>query len=336
MSENNDKFKPTVEWMAKMYAKFNKELFWGELGACDFGIFTSGRGSQGKVLGWFSTQSSRVRIKRGTRQMFLDGSWDRITITKNNFVQYFRPIIKMNGNYSGTEDSLSATLVHEMCHYYNYMYGYAPGRAHGREFMEIASIVSSKSGGRFTIQRVASAEEMRGYELDKEIAEKNKQRFESRHSDVTAVFVYNENGDVELTITKSQSVIDDIVSSSARHFQKPDLRGRKPIKVVASNDKGVIDKLIMLGYRRVMRTYRYWSITNDAIKQMPNESNSNVLWQASGTKNNNTDESMNRIERIISEQIASFLDEEFGDGSEDIALTPGENLGVMSPLEDEL
>jgi hypothetical protein len=242
----------------------------------------------------------------------------------------------MNVNYSGTEDSLSATLVHEMCHYYNYMYGYAPGRAHGREFMEIASIVSSKSGGRFTIQRVASAEEMRGYELDKEIAEKNKQRFESRHSDVTAVFVYNENGDVELTITKSQSVIDDIVSSSVRHFQKPDLRGRKPIKVVASNDKGVIDKLIMLGYRRVMRTYRYWSITNDAIKQMPNESNSNVLWQASGSKNNNTDESMNRIERIISEQIASFLDEEFGDGSEDIALTPGENLGVMSPLEDEL
>ena len=45
-------FRPTVEWMAAKYAEMNEQLFGGQLGQCDFDVFTTGRGSEGGTLGW--------------------------------------------------------------------------------------------------------------------------------------------------------------------------------------------------------------------------------------------------------------------------------------------
>lgn len=44
------KFKPTIEWMTQKYDELNQELFEGELGHCDFELFTSGKGSGGRTL----------------------------------------------------------------------------------------------------------------------------------------------------------------------------------------------------------------------------------------------------------------------------------------------
>ena len=42
-------FKPNVQWMAKKYKEMNQKLFYGQLGDCDFGIFTTGKGSEGRT-----------------------------------------------------------------------------------------------------------------------------------------------------------------------------------------------------------------------------------------------------------------------------------------------
>ena len=59
-----------------------------------------------------------------------------------------------------------------MCHYYTYMSGFVPKQAHGREFRDIASIIAYRSNYTITIQRLASAEQMEGYELDSEVKAK--------------------------------------------------------------------------------------------------------------------------------------------------------------------
>lgn len=42
--EKDKQFKPTPQWMAEKYDEMNMKLFRNELGPCDFGIFTSGKG----------------------------------------------------------------------------------------------------------------------------------------------------------------------------------------------------------------------------------------------------------------------------------------------------
>ena len=51
--DNGQKMHVTVEWMAKKYEEMNQQLFGGALGACRFAVFTTGKGSQGGILGWF-------------------------------------------------------------------------------------------------------------------------------------------------------------------------------------------------------------------------------------------------------------------------------------------
>ena len=54
-SEDNKKtFRPTVDWMEEKYDEMNALLFNNDLSSCYFKVFTSGRGSQGRTLGFFS------------------------------------------------------------------------------------------------------------------------------------------------------------------------------------------------------------------------------------------------------------------------------------------
>ena len=107
--------------------------------------------------------------------MFING-WERIYIDRNNFAELCHPTIELNGNYSGTEHGFLETLVHEMCHYYTEMDGYCPRQGHGFEFRNIGSIVTSRSNGMFTIQRLASAEQMTELELSDEMKAKRERR----------------------------------------------------------------------------------------------------------------------------------------------------------------
>ena len=232
-------FKPTVEWMAERYNEANQKLFNGALGECDFNVFTTGRGSQGGTLGWFKIAARGIMADRHSRKMFKQG-WDRVYVDRKNFVEMCHPTIELNGNYSGTEHGFLATLVHEMCHYYTYMNGYCPKQGHGPEFRQIGSIVSSRSNGLFTIQRLASAEDMSQLELNDEMKAKREKRLNNKKASVTAVLVFTIYGKVKLTMTSSQNLIDTISNEENR-------RGEN---VVTSNDSNVIDYLFSKGYRR--------------------------------------------------------------------------------------
>lgn len=254
-------FKPDKQWMAQKYQEMNQWLFNGELGQCYFDIFTSGRGSEGGVLGWFKIKGSNIRVNRYSRKMFKDG-WDEIYIDKSNFYNICYPTIELNGNYSGTEHGFLATLVHEMCHYYTYMNGYAPRQGHGREFKYIGMIVSSRSNGMFTIQRLASAEQMTEMELSDEMKAKRAKRLSNKKSSVTAILVFTKKGEVKLTISSNPSLIN-MISSSEKE------RGED---VVTTNDAEVIEYLFNKGYKKNMRTWRYWSLEGkpwlDELKSM--------------------------------------------------------------------
>lgn len=250
LNDKMDKtFKPNTQWMAEKYQEMNAQLFNGELGDCDFNIFTTGRGSQGGTLGWFKIMGRNIRVDRYSRRMFVNG-WDRTYINRENFVQLCRPTIELNGNYSGTEHAFLATLVHEMCHYYTYMNGYAPKQGHGAEFKSIGYEVSQRSRGMFTIQRLASAEQMLEYELNDEMKAKRANRLANKKASVSAIVVFTPEGKVKLTITSNQNLMN-MISTSEKE------RGND---VKISNDSEVIEFLFSKGYKKNMRSWRYWSL----------------------------------------------------------------------------
>lgn len=255
-------FKPTVEWMAKKYWEMNEQVFNGELGDCDFGIFTTGRGSEGGVLGWFKITGRNIRVRRSTRRMFFRG-WEDEEITNYNFVELCKPRIELNGNYSGKEESFLTTLVHEMCHYYTYMNGKAPVQAHGREFKMACAMVQSTSGGRFTIQRVATAEQMSGLKLSDEMKEKRQKRLESKKSKTTILVYWDRDGRTKLVTTTSKDLVKMIKLGKYQ-------------KLVVSNDGNLFDYLYNeCRYRNNMRFGRggwsYWNVTGkDWLKELDN------------------------------------------------------------------
>ena len=248
MEEINKSFVPNPQWMKEKYDELNVSLFMGNLGECQFNVFTTGRGSGGSVLGWFKITGRGIKIDRRTGRMFRDDYFNREYISKDNFVSLCRPVIELNGNYSGTEHGFMSTLVHEMCHYYTYMMGWAPKQAHGREFREIGYIVAARSKGMFTVQRIASAEQMSELELNDEMKAKKAKRLENKKASVTAIVVYSSSGHIELTISSSKLLIDKIKNYTEKNHER----------YYISNDAKVIDFLFSKGYKKNMRTWRFW------------------------------------------------------------------------------
>lgn len=241
-------FIPTPQWMKEKYDELNASLFMGRLGECGFNVFTTGRGAGGSVLGWFKITGYGVKIERRNGRMFRENYWDREYINKNNFVDICKPVIELNGNYTGTEHGFMSTLLHEMCHYYTYMDGWAPKQAHGREFREIGYIVAARSQGMFTVQRIASAEQMSELELNDEMKAKKQQRLERKKASVSAIVIYTKDGHVELTISSNKLLIGKI-----QKYAEDD-----NLKFYVSNDSDVIEFLFGKGYRKNMRTWRFW------------------------------------------------------------------------------
>lgn len=261
MEEIDKTFKPTTEWMEEKYREMNDLLFNSKLGRCFFGIFTTGKGSEGRTLGWFKITGRNVKYNRRTGQMFKDyGYNDKVFVDSSNFFEVCEPKIELNGNYSGTENAFLATLVHEMCHYYTYMNGYVPKRAHGVEFKQIGSIVSARSNGMFTIQRLASAEQMNEMELNDEMKARKAKRLANMKASVSAVLVLGSDGTAALTITSDQNLISTIKSREEENGND----------VFVSNNTDVIDFLFDKGYKSNMRlsrnsrtgrlSWRYWSL----------------------------------------------------------------------------
>ncbi len=253
ISNLDEKFVPTVDWIAEKYFELNEWLFKGKLGNCLFEIYTTGKGME-TTLGHFRFTGTNIKYDKRTRQMYYAGYGLKENINADNFVHYTRPMIGLNGNYKRTEHMWLNTLVHEMCHYYTYMNGRVPVQAHGTEFRHIGSIVGIRSNGIFDIKRLCDAENIG--ELDGEIAARRKARDDKKKSNMTALFIFMKNAEIRLVTTTKQSLVNEIVRKSNGLICK---------KIVATSDANFIEYLWSLGYKNNMSTYRYWSIKDKSI-----------------------------------------------------------------------
>jgi len=284
-------FKPDINWMAEKYDEYNNKLFSGKLGKCDFGIFTKGKGSQGGVLGWFKLCGSNVRVSVRSRGIYKCGlyPYENIKITNQNFVELGKPKIELNGNYSGTENVFIATLVHEMCHYYTYMNGYCPKQCHGPEFKQIAHEVSLRSNGMFSIQRIASAEQMNELELSDDMKAKRTNRLEKKKTVVSAVVTFLKNGSVKLSLTSSKPLINLIRTSEEGCGNE----------VFVTKDYDILSYLFNKGYNKNFRTWKYYEIGDkpwiNEFRSMLQNSNT----EASEELKAKTEQPQNRIRRRL-------------------------------------
>lgn len=252
MDSINRDFKPTVEWMEQKYDEINSEYFGGRLGSCDFGIFTTGEGSGGNVLGWFKIQERNAMVERYSRRIYVKFRDGRtIDVDSENFTALCAPKIELNGNYTGTEEAFLGVLAHEMCHYYTYMEGYAPVQGHGPEFRAIAARINQKSNGRFHVQRLET--DMTGFELCQEMKDRKERRMAKRVSRLIAVVSFYTNGRIALTTTTNADLA----------LRMKDVYDGRGYETIISNDKQVIDLLTSMGYNRDMRAFRYWYIENE-------------------------------------------------------------------------
>lgn len=272
-----EKFKVTVEWMKDRYEKANRELFRGELGQCYFEAVPTRPNNLGNFR--MDVRSGELAYSKGDRRMFKKGpnydpyAWGgspgvKIYINKDNFFEYCRPTIKMNTMYTGTENSLYNTLVHEMCHYYTYMYGRIPRQAHGTEFRQIAMVVSNRSNGLFNIQRLASADEMEGYQLDDGI--KVRKRSHNRPN-YYLIFLNNGTDEVRLINTNSTGII------AIMKF----VRRNEDQTAIKLENEEIANKLYDNGYRQQSRTYRFWRLhrSDDIVEEILSNNDNYSLYK---------------------------------------------------------
>ena len=252
---NDEKFKPTVSWMAEMYDKANKELFNGELGECI--LKAEPITSHGSYLGMFNAGRS-IACSRRDRRMYVKnyyGMFDDEYINKNNFFETFKPTITLNTMYFGTDSSLYCTLVHEMCHYYTYMHGYAPKQAHGVEFRQIGQIIQYRSNGEITIQRLASAEQMAGYVLEPEEQLKRDKRVENKKNKMQYIFIFKNDGSIRLVGTTLQKVIDIVMN-------KETIACGGHSTIIKVTNQELKNELYNDGYSTSLTKYSYYPIDN--------------------------------------------------------------------------
>lgn len=250
-----------TKWLENKYNEFNATYFGNKLGMCDFGMFTTGKGSRGNCLGHFFLQTDKVygklRYDKATRKIFiLRPNGERVFITYHNFYEECHPTIELNGNYRWTEEGAEDTLIHEMCHYYTYKNGWYPKQSHGYEFKEIAYAVSRASNGRFTIQRLATAEEMTRMELDSTIKAQNDKRLEKKIDKCVVGIIYTDNGDVRLTLAADLGVILNISKG---------IYTNRILEIKASSDDNLKLLLFANGYHSISRSYRFWRIQDKPI-----------------------------------------------------------------------
>lgn len=347
MNDNNEKMRATVEWLAKKYEEMNSLLFNNRLGECDFNIFTSGSGSQGRILGRFRLSTSRgIKYNKYNRRMFEESTLtgERTFVDKGNFYVMCHPVIELNGNYMATEKALLSTLVHEMCHYYTYMDGRIPKQAHGSEFRYIAEIVSARSKGGFSIQRLASAEEMADYELDDEIKKKRERRLQNKMAKMSALIVFPQVGPIELTMATNANLISEIVEINKKNNGE-DRRGKIIEKVVVSNDPRLIEMLCKKGYSSLCRTYRYYEIDNSVLGGRDfldkNGYEYNVVFERSMKRNSPPEQNQamhgmaeGRMARLADMIVERAMRRIRRDVSKIGVIEPNVNLGMKSPDEE--
>ena len=286
-----------TNWMEDNYWKMNKLLFNNYLADCSFSIFTSGKGANGNVLGWFKITGTNIKYNKKNRLMYYQTTYGKKEyIDYDNFVYLCKPQIELNGNYEWTERAALTTLVHEMCHYYTYMFGKVPTRAHGKEFQNIAAYVSAKSDDFFTVKRLASAEQMSEMILNSDIKAKNDLRQQNKENRIILMFLFMQNGEIRLINANSMKLVDLIV-----YNYKNNKYGGEKIKEIKISTDSELKKIVFEeGYKKACTTYRYWNVENKPfIKNLNNYNLQTVLTTVGDSLQNNQTTSQNPQNTLI-------------------------------------
>ncbi len=148
-----DGFTPSTQWMQGKFNQFNKERFGNALpplrlllskashdtalGSFKYGSYKTGGSSVDKVL-------KNPRDNKAIVATYMDGTL-MVTHTIQEimeiqeipsmaeFVKQYGTSITLYINYTMSEEDWECVLLHEMCHYYNFLNGEELG--HGADFM---------------------------------------------------------------------------------------------------------------------------------------------------------------------------------------------------------
>lgn len=319
-----------VEYLRRKYDEFNKTLFGGILGECDFAAFITGKGSEGRVLGWFCVTARGIKYNRSTRRLYVEVneldskgySWGthRKYINRSNFDELCKPLIKLNDNYDWNEYSMDLVLIHEMCHYANYVDGYYPGRSHGKEFMKWARIVEEASGGKYTVDKVATSETMKNVELSQKFKDKREKRKQNKISKLKVKICISQDEEYWIVPATTDGPIESTDNEPTR------ILGRYVI-----NDPEFSKELLEFGYHVIRATYLRYTITKENATYAYNFITKYL------EKHDSVESTVGNKEKGMFESIVlEVIDDINGDFEEDGDVIPGMNLGIYTVDEFDI
>lgn len=318
---DGEKFSPTKEWMESKYNELNQRLFNNSLGQCI--LLPSMTRNTSKSLGCFHFGTNNLKIVTSNRRIFYQsfpGS-EKIYINRNNFFELCKPTIELNSHYKALESSWIGTLVHEMCHYYTYMNGYAPLQSHGKEFRSIAEHIAIVSNGEFNIQRLATAEEMKGFELDNELLKRDENRKNKRMLKMNILLGIEKNRNVRIITTTSNELVNSILR---QHIEMGNL-----LFLGLFNNSDLYQYLYSKGYTKNFRTYRYWDISNNLslLDEFSKYDCENLLHN--GLSLNDAISFVKNGDLKENEVLHEYFDEE----NDIISISSDDELSLYSPFE---
>lgn len=196
------------------------------------------------------------------------------------------------------------------------MNGLCPKQAHGTEFRRIGSIVSSRSNGLISIERLARAEEMANYELDSDLKDRMVRRAERKAARVNYIFVKYSNSEIRLLNTHSSELIDQIIYLAKKYSEKT---GRTDVFVAKLTNDKLAKEFYNRGYKKEMRVYRYWemNIFDQTMEKVLDSGDYEILFSADS------------LTESVNEEISEIANDE----DSIIMINPSMPLSEISPLE---
>lgn len=331
-------FELTTGWMQEKFDEFNAAYFGGRLMECQFSTFSTGKGSQGRTLGRFSLKNCGYNSVDRRRKLYHFGylpgevsiqKWGRpcIEITRENFVRICQPMISLNANYTWNEISAQLVLIHEMCHYAVYVSnGYCrEARSHGARFMAFARQVDSLSEGKYTVNKVATSETMDNVELNGEIAEKNKQRRQSRINNSVIVLMKSLDYGHMMFMAK-EGIAQQFINLHNAPCPKYPM-----VKII--RDQEIVEEVVNKGYKLFIKPTRYYLMEKwPNVLDMLLKADGEVTQCLSAKRNEN--KITDTLNMIIESELNKFK-EELGMGGDDgdiVMLDRSVNLGTEDAI----
>jgi hypothetical protein len=180
----------------------------------------------------------------------------------------------------------------------------------------IAAVISRRTGGLFTVESFMSADEQKEFKLNDEDKARIERRRNNKKSNVMALLVKTNSGNIRLLNTTSQKLLDDIYA----------MENPKGSKVYVCKDEKLYEFLDGLGYGSVSRLYRYWSI--DAKFKLQKELEAYNFVEYKGQMEEERGFSFKRIVEEVLKELNFNMEQD-----DSFEILPTMNLSEESPFE---